>query len=51
MEWVGTEGRTLRREVSPGKVLRGATGPPGEALVFGIGAHEDVLVFLEHAGR
>jgi len=51
VEWVDAESRTLRRDVSLGRVLRDATGEPGEALVFEIRPNQDVMVFLEHAGK
>jgi hypothetical protein len=48
IEWVDHEGRTHVRDLHLSKVLRSATGSRSEALVFEIGPHDDVLVFLEN---
>ena len=51
VEWVDRAGRTLVREVSVAKALKGATGAGDEAIVFEIGPFEDVLVFIERVAR
>ena len=51
VEWVDQAGRTLVREVSVTKALKGATGARNETIVFEIGPFEDVLVFIERAAR
>jgi len=47
VEWVDRAGRTIVREVSVAKALKGATGAGDEAIVIEIGPFEDVLVFTE----
>lgn len=47
VEWVDHQGRTVVRELSLRKVLKGSATGRDAAIVFEIGPSEEVLVFIE----
>jgi len=47
VEWVDHQGRTVVRELSLRKALKGSAGGRNAAIVFEIGPADEVLVFIE----